>query len=46
MSNKELTHEQRYQISAKLKMDQNQTEISIVIGKNKSTICSRAGTKL
>jgi IS30 family transposase len=34
----QLTQGQRYQISALLKMGHNQTEISIVIGKHKSTI--------
>jgi transposase, IS30 family len=38
MSYTQLTQEQRYQISALLKMDHNQTEISKVIGKHKSTV--------
>ena len=39
MSYTQLTQEQRYQISALLKMDHNQTEISEVIGTHKSTVC-------
>lgn len=35
---KQLTQEQRYQISAMLKIGQNQTEIAETIGKHKSTI--------
>ena len=38
MSYTQLTQEQRYQISALLKMGHNQTEISKVIGKHKSTV--------
>ena len=34
----QLTQGQRYQISALLKIGQNQTEIAEVIGKHKSTI--------
>ena len=43
MSYTQLTQEQRYQISALLKMDHNQTEISEVIGTHKSTICRELG---
>ena len=38
MNYTQLTREQRYQISALLKMGHNQTEIAAVIGKHKSTI--------
>jgi IS30 family transposase len=43
MSYTQLTQEQRYQISALLKMDHNQTEISEVIGTHKSTVCRELG---
>jgi IS30 family transposase len=43
MSYTQLTQEQRYQISALLKMDHNQTEISEVIGMHKSTVCRELG---
>jgi len=38
MNYTQLTHEQRYQISALLKMGHNRTEIAAVIGKHKSTV--------
>ena len=38
MNYTQLTQEQRYQISALLKMGHNRTEIAIVIGKRKFTI--------
>ena len=38
MHYKQLTREERYQISALLKMGHNQTEIAKMLGKDKSTI--------
>ena len=43
MSYTQLTQEQRYQISALLKMGHNRTEISEVIGTHKSTVCRELG---
>ena len=39
MSYTQLTQEQRYQIYALLKIGHNRTEIAIVLGSHKSTIC-------
>jgi IS30 family transposase len=43
MNYTQLTQEQRYQISALLKMGHNRTEIAAVIGKHKSTISRELG---
>jgi transposase, IS30 family len=43
MNYTQLTQEQRYQISALLKMGHNRTEIAAVIGKHKSTISREVG---
>jgi transposase, IS30 family len=43
MSYTQLTHEQRYQIYALLKMGHNQTEIAVVIGMHKATISRELG---
>ena len=43
MNNTQLTREQRYQISALLKMGHNRSEIAAVIGKHKSTVSRELG---
>jgi len=35
----QLTHEERYQIAALLKAEHDQTEIAMILGRHKSTIC-------